>query len=372
MRKTRWLTAALIMTLLGTLGSFPAEGKKKKRNKEPQINRVWPPPPQQPRIKLLQIINGEGDVVQKKKRGMLARLVGDRSVDRYLRFLRPYALAGDSAGRLYVADTYLKGVLVMDPTERDFYAFAPDSNVRLRQPLALQVDSRDNVWVADGALRSILCFDAEENLLLMFGTDAGRGKRKIPTLERPAGLALDEERNRVYVSDAKLHQVFVFDMKGKFLARFGGPGPEPGQFAYPGALLVDGEGRLLVTDTLNGRVQVFDPDLKLVQVLGGRGDTPGHFGQPKSLAVDSEGHIYVTDAVYHNFQIFGRDSREEDPDKLSVLMFVGESGRKPGDFRIPGGIYINSSDQIFVADQMNGRIQVFQFLSGENADEEEE
>ena len=57
----------------------------------------------------------------------------------------------------------------------------------------------------------------------------------------------------------------------------------------------------------------------------------------------------------------------KDPNELSVLLFIGEGGTKPGDFQGPAGIYINQYDQIFVADQMNGRIQVLQYLGGDEA-----
>lgn len=365
MNKARWVTGFMALALCVTAGATPGTAKKK-NNAIPDagLNRVWPPPPQKPRIKLLQVIRGERDVIEKKKRSFLQKLVGERDTQSFIRFLRPYALAEDHEGRLYVTDTYERAVFVMDPTTRDFRIFAGDADVQFRQPMAITVDSKDRVWVADATLRSVLCFNQDEKLLLMFGTDPGTGKVKTPTLKRPAGIALDESRNRVYVSDSKLNQIFVFDMNGKFLGRFGGPGNDPGQFSYPGALLVDKQGRLLVADTINARIQVFSPDLKPIQTIGERGDTPGKLAIPKDMAFDREGHLYVTDAFLNNFQIFGHDPRDPDPNQLSVLLFVGGLGQRPGDFQVPGGIYIDSEDHIFVADQMNGRIQVFQFLGG--------
>lgn len=367
MSRVRWLTTVAVLALFVPGGVTAGAEKDKKQLKAagaPEVIRVWPPPPQKPRIKLLQVIRGEGDVLVKKKKSLVSRLVGDRREEGFIHFRRPFGLTGDSRGRLYVTDTYLRGVFVLDPTERDFRVFAAASDVGFRQPLGIAVDSQDRVWVADASLRSILCFDQEENLLLMFGSDPGTGAKKAPTLQRPAGLALDEKRQRVYVSDSKLHQVFIFNMNGEFVRRFGEPGSEPGQFSFPGALVVDRAGRLLVVDTMNARVQIFNPDLKFAQAIGQRGDTPGCLAQPKGVAVDTEGHVYVTDAMFHNFQIFGHDPRDEDPQELTALLFVGELGQRPGNFKVPGGIYINPQNQVFVADQLNGRIQVFQFLGG--------
>jgi len=63
------------------------------------------------------------------------------------------------------------------------------------------------------------------------------------------------------------------------------------------------------------------------------------------------------DAAFNNFQIFN--------DKGQVLMFVGNLGTGPGAFNLPNGIYIDSSDRVYVTDQLNGRVQVFQFLGGD-------
>ena len=365
MNKARWMTALVALALCLTAGATPGAAKKKEKPKpDPGLNRVWPPPPQKPRIKLLQVIRGERDVVEHRKRSFLQKLVGDRSTQSFIRFLRPYALTEDHEGRLYVTDTYERAVFVMNPATRGFRIFAGDADVQFRQPVAITVDSKDRVWVADATLKSVLCFNQDEKLLLMFGTDPGSGKVKKPTLKHPTGVALDEVRNRVYVADSKLNQIFVFDMEGKFLGRFGSRGSEPGQFSYPGALLVDKQGRLLVVDTMNARLQVFGPDLKFIQAIGERGDTPGRLAMPKSIAFDKEGHLYVTDAFFNNFQVFGHDPRDTDPNQLSVLLFVGGLGQRPGDFQVPGGIYVDSEDHIFVADQLNGRIQVFQFLGG--------
>ena len=369
MSRVRWLTTVAVLALFVPAGVTAGADKKKRElqpSAVPEVTRVWPPPPQKPRIKLLQVVGGERDMLVKTKKSLVSRLVGDRSEEGFIHFRRPFGLTGDSRGRLYVTDTYLRGVFVLDATEREFRVFAAASDVGFRQPLGIAVDSQDRVWVADASLRNVLCYDREEKLLLMFGSDPGTGAKKTPILQRPAGLALDEKRQRVYVSDSKLHQIFVFDMKGKFLRQLGEAGSEPGQFSFPGTLFVDREGRLFVVDTMNARVQIFGPDFNLEQTVGGRCDTPGCLALPKGVALDSEDHLYVTDATFHNFQIFGHDPRDPDPQALSALLFVGEEGQRPGSFRVPGPIYINSQDQIFVADQMNGRIQVFQYLKQES------
>ncbi|MEW6215345.1 MAG: 6-bladed beta-propeller, partial [Nitrospirota bacterium] len=72
------------------------------------------------------------------------------------------------------------------------------------------------------------------------------------------------------------------------------------------------------------------------------------------IGVDSEGHVYVVDSSFNNFQIFNEDG--------SLLLWVGNVGRNPGEFYLPTGMYIDREDRIYVSDTFNRRIQVFQYL----------
>ena len=47
-----------------------------------------------------------------------------------------------------------------------------------------------------------------------------------------------------------------------------------------------------------------------------------------------------------------------------LLLFVGAGGARQGEFFLPAGLSIDSHDRVYVADQGNARVQVFQYLSG--------
>ncbi|MBA3914086.1 MAG: hypothetical protein H0X25_09600 [Acidobacteriales bacterium] len=64
----------------------------------------------------------------------------------------------------------------------------------------------------------------------------------------------------------------------------------------------------------------------------------------------------MVDGAFNNFQIFH--------DKGQILMFVGSHGDKAGEFNLPAGIYIDRNNRVYVGDQLNHRVQVFQFLGG--------
>jgi len=46
----------------------------------------------------------------------------------------------------------------------------------------------------------------------------------------------------------------------------------------------------------------------------------------------------------------------------STKSYVGAAGRGPGEFLLPSGLYIDKRDRIYVADQGNSRVQVFQYV----------
>ncbi|MEQ1729621.1 MAG: 6-bladed beta-propeller, partial [Vicinamibacterales bacterium] len=59
---------------------------------------------------------------------------------------------------------------------------------------------------------------------------------------------------------------------------------------------------------------------------------------------------------FNNFQIFD--------DQGQLLLFVGAGGRNPGEFFLPAGMSVDEQDRLYVADQGNSRVQVFQYLKG--------
>jgi DNA-binding beta-propeller fold protein YncE len=218
-------------------------------------------------------------------------------------------------------------------------------------PVGVAVDSDDRLFVSDAALHSVICFSPSGQPVGNFGA---------AVLGRPGGIAIDRQRNRLYVVDAKASRIAVFDTASlKFVAYFGGPSPagrrDNGTFLSPTNAAVDRQGNIYVADTGNYRVQILDPTGKFLRAFGSQGDSPGEFIRPKGIAVDSEGHVYVADAEFNNFQILTPNGQP--------LLAVGSLGGEPGQFALVAGLYIDSEDQIYTTEMFQGRVQVFQYIS---------
>lgn len=168
---------------------------------------------------------------------------------------------------------------------------------------------------------------------------------------RIIGLAMDDS-DRLFVSDPGLRHILVFnkERKAEDVITDG--------MAEPGGMAIDTKNRFLyVADVALDQVLVYDADTyKLLRKIGKTGHnheltTPGDFSKPAGVAVDAEGNLYVADTMNDRIEIF-------DADGLFISTF-GKNGDGPGYFSRPKGVAIDSDGHIWVADGMQDRVQVF-------------
>ncbi len=295
---------------------------------------VWPLPPEKPRIRFVNIILGSADVNIKANK--LKSILFGKEAD--TRFVKPFGVAV-SDQTVYVTD--VGAVLVFDLKNASFKIIGAGD---LKMPIGIAA-TRERIYVGDAGRRTISVFDREWKRVLEFG----RGEIGIP-----AGIAVDEQRKKVIVSDSKKNKVFIYGLDGRLLSQFGKRGVEPGEFNVPYGIAVDRQGRIYVVDSMNFRVEIFDENGKFLKSLGKVGTSAGMFARPKGVAVDSDGHIYVLDSAFGNFQIFDSEG--------GALLAVGNTGAGPAEFVLPSSICIDENDGIYVVDQINKRVQIFQYL----------
>lgn len=309
---------------------------------EKKEDLVWPLPPEPPRIKYLDAYCCSDHFGGGGSASLLETLFGTGG---RLRMSKPYGITTDKDGKIYVTDTGLGTVWVFDEKGKKVSFLGAG---QLRTPIGVAVDAKGRVFVSDARAQRVYAYNKEGKQVMALG-----GPKDEPG--NPSGLAIDAATNRLYVANAKLHKIKVYEAdNGKFLFDIGSRGSDQGQLNFPTNLSIR-DGKLYVTDTGNFRIQLFDLDGKYLKHFGRVGDALGQFARPKGVDVDSEGHIYVTDAAFDNVQIFNEAGQ--------LLLFVGSKGRDPGFFWLPSGLHIDLRDRIYVADQYNNRIQVFQYLN---------
>jgi len=309
------------------------------------VKPVWPKPPAQPRIEFVQNITKPEDVGIMP--GFWSRLASIFVGKREVRLIRPTSVVATTDEVLYVADPGLKSVHRLDIGEERHDLLQPADDQTFRSPVSLAIDAQNRVYISDSALNKIFMLDKSSDHAIPFRTEV--------ELQQPTGLAFDPVRGRLYVVNTRAHQVLAFDPDGKLLFSFGMRGAGAGQFNYPTQIWCDAStGDLWVTDSLNFRVQRFTSDGEFISTFSGVGDATGNLPRPKGVATDRSGHIYIVDALLNTLQIFSKQGK--------LLLYLGEQGRGIGQFWLPIGIFIDADDRIYVADSFNNRVQVFRYL----------
>ena len=137
---------AIMLTLVVLVG--PAACVKDTRiAKEPLPDIVWPQPPEIPRIRFVAAVSKPQDL--QITLGVFKRifdyLIGKAEVP----MVSPYGVETDSAGRLYVVDTFLRTVHVFDVEGSSYYLF-PSDQANLVSPIDLAIENaRGNIYVTD-------------------------------------------------------------------------------------------------------------------------------------------------------------------------------------------------------------------------------
>ncbi len=168
---------------------------------------------------------------------------------------------------------------------------------------------------------------------------------KASALLKPFGVSADS-KGRVYVADTGNAQVFVFDLdkkKTEFL---------PGRFTLPIAVTVDDADRVFVVDSRQQLISVFSPSWELEATFGRE-----QLERPVAAAIDNENRfLYVVDAKANRLAVF-------EADKLTFLRYLGKPSDpldpEEGTFSTPLGVTVDSDNNVFVADTLNDRVQMF-------------
>lgn len=118
------------------------------------------------------------------------------------------------------------------------------------EPQAIAIDSAGNVYVADTGNHRIQKFDANGRFLLKWG----RNGFAPGQFDVPRGLAFTKQ-GVLLIIDQNNNRVQEFDLDGKSVRQWGEPGTGEGQFNAPQDIAVDSVGNIYIVELLNNRVQ---------------------------------------------------------------------------------------------------------------------
>jgi sugar lactone lactonase YvrE len=337
------LAASLLTLLAGCASAPPAEEES---IAEPEVQTVWPAPPEPAIIQYVSEITNFGIPEQKKKR--FKDLLGGIEEKPEIRtFARPFSVTTDSQGRIFVGDAELHTVVVFDAEGTFQDEWGTSGMGQLATPLGLAADSNDNLYVCDTENQRVVVFAPDGRFLNTFGGSE--------LLEVPVGIAINDTTDRVYVTDSKGNKIVVFNRRGDHMLTIEGSlGENKGRLYFPTSVDIDSLGNLWVVDSMNFRMVNLGPEGQYISHWGSLGTQLGQFTRPKAAGLDPDNNVYVTDVAFSNIQIFNAEGE--------LLLFFGGAGNIPGYFSMPSDVHFDDQGQFYVADQRNRRIQIFRYL----------
>lgn len=262
--------------------------------------------------------------------------------------------------------------------------------IPLQLPSGLVYDLQGDLFFADTAAHTVFELSAAGVLTAVASTgtqgfSGDGGPATSAQLDSPQGLALDAAGD-LYIADTHNHRVRRLAAAGGTIATVAGTGvagssgdggpATVAQLDLPVALAVDAAGNLYLADAGAHRIRRIDQGTGAIATVAGNGiqgfsgdngpATAASIDSPSGIAVDGLGNLYLSDT--HNQRI------REVVATTGVIVtlagspqagFQGDGGAAAtAQFTLPGGLAIDASGNLYVADRGNQRVRRIAGLGG--------
>ena len=286
----------------------------------------------------------------------------------------PFALAFDSGGNLYIADTFNHEIREVSATTHLIKTIAgnlnpgstgdggPPTAALLNYPFCVAVDTQGNVYIADFSNDEIRKVTAGASptistiagsVKLGGGLSGDGGPATSALLNGPASVAVNSS-GTVYFADLlngrvrNVSQGLINEVAGADHAQGDGGKATAGYLYFPQSIAEDSAGNLYIADTNNNEIRKV--------ALDGTISTLAKVGAPQAVVVDSSGNVYSTDGN----QVVKTDSKGNITQVAgsTTAGFSGDGGPASAALlSVPQGLALDSAGNLYIADAYNHRIR---------------
>ncbi len=316
---------------------------------------------------------------------------GDDGPATQAQFNVPSAVAVDSSGNVYVADTANNVVRQVASTGvistfagTGSLGFSGDggaaNKAQLNAPQGVAVDASGNVYIADTGNLRVRVVGAGGNISTFAGSGSpgyagDNGPAASATFYQPDAVATDKSGN-VYIADYSVGVVrkvsgsgTITTVAGNGGTGYGGDGgpATAAQLNGPSAIAVDPSGNLYIAQLIDSRVRMVSTAGTISTIAGNGSD--GYTGEgmpavaselaaPAGVAADGNGNVFIS--------MTGDRVMKVSPDgTMSTIAGTGLPGYS-GDggpaysalLNIPQGIALDSSGNLYIADSANNAVRM--------------
>ena len=240
----------------------------------------------------------------------------------------PIAVAADSSGNLYIADSENDRIRKVD-TSGIITTVAGDGNggytgdggqaaaAEIGYPQAVAVDSAGNLYIADSGNNVIRKVDTSGVITTVAGNgnngySGDGGPATAAALNYPYGISVDSSGS-LYISDCNNNVIrkvgtdgIISTVAGTGTSGYAGDGglATGAALSYPNSVVTDGSGNLYIADGSNNVIRKVDT-AGIISTIAGTGvwsfsgdgglATAATFSWPVGLVLDSSGNLYFSD-----------------------------------------------------------------------------
>ncbi len=257
-------------------------------------------------------------------------------------------------------------------------------------PLGVAIDSSGSIYIVDGSTYEIRKVNATTGIIT---TVAGNGTAGYSGDGGPAtsaglgtagtigarGVSVDSFGN-IYIADSSNNRIrkvaastgIITTVAGNGTAGYSGDGglATAAKFSYPSGVAVDSSGNIYIADSYNNRIRKVNATTGIITTVAGNG-TAGYsgdggpatsaefnFNTNGGLAVDTSGNIYIADWNNHRVR-----KVTESTGIITTVAGNGTAGYSGdggpatlAEIYAPSGVAVDSLGNIYISDWTNSRI----------------
>lgn len=310
---------------------------------------------------------------------------GDGGLATNAELYNPEAVAVDSAGNVYIADTFNNAIRKVSPSgiittfAGGAYGYTGDdglaTSATLAAPYGVAIDSNGNVYIADTRNSVIRKIDASGIITTVagngtYGYTGDGGQATSATLSYPYNIAVDKNGN-LYIADRANYVIrmvtpagIISTVAGNNSSGYSGDGgaATSAQLGDPAGVAVDGSGNLYIADSTNQVVRKMN-SAGIISTFAGSGisgytgdggpATSAELSSPYGLGVDNKGDVFITDnsAVIREVNLSGAISTVAGNGQYG---YTGDGGLAiAAELDGPSGVAIDASGNLYISDTYN-------------------
>jgi trimeric autotransporter adhesin len=349
--------------------------------------------------RIREVVKSTGNIITVAGNGTFG-YSGDGGLATSAELAYPTGVAVDSSGNLFIADSSNNRVRKVDASSKNISTIAgngshgyggdggPATSAGLNFPIAVAMDSSGDLFIADtfnNRIREVIA--STKNIITVAGNGtqgfSGDGGPAISAgLYIPYGVALDSSGN-IFVADTydnRIREVVastgnIITVTGTGTPGFLGDGSAPSiaELDYPDAVAIDSSNDIFIADYANLRIREIVNSTSIIQTFAGGAEdfggtnipaTNARLAGPIGVLEDPFGNIFFNDS-YSSYTLESVFTSASTVGKIQAVAGTGTAGfgldggsATLAKITFPSGIAEDSLGDIYIADTENQRIRV--------------